>query len=116
MEIRILAGTYYYEIFEGYFVLKLSRNGENIKTQKIYFDDIEKIQAFGNYLVLQIAGQSYIIKKDVLNPDSALMAFCGSASDKPEAKSPKDKYKAVRLLLIRMFTRRGDQWSPAGDT
>ena len=62
-ESRILQSTYSYEIFEGYLVLNISRNEEITRTLKIYFEDIEKMQAFGNYLVLQISGQSYIIKK-----------------------------------------------------
>lgn len=99
-ESRILQSTYSYEMFEGYFVLNISRNEEITRTLKIYFDDIEKIQAFGSYLVLQISGQSYIIKKDVLIPESAFIAFCNSAPNKVEAKKPKDKFKIVSILLF----------------
>ncbi len=99
-ESRILQGTYSYEIFEGYFVLNISRNEEITRTLKIYFDDIEKIQAFGSYLVLQISGQSYIIRKDVLIPESAFIALCNSAPNKVEAKKPKDKLKIVSFLLF----------------
>ena len=99
-ESRIMQSTYSYEIFDGYFVLNISRNEEITRTLKIYFDDIEKIQAFGNYLVLQISGQSYIIKKDVLIPESAFIAFCNSAPNKVEAKKPKDKFKTISILLF----------------
>ena len=99
-ESRILQSTYSYEMFEGYFVLNISRNEEITRTLKIYFDDIEKIQAFGSYLVLQISGQSYIIKKDVLIPESAFIAFCNSAPNKVETKKPKDKFKIVSILLF----------------
>ncbi|MBQ9797895.1 MAG: helix-turn-helix transcriptional regulator [Clostridia bacterium] len=97
---RILQSTYSYEIFEGYFVLNVSQNEEITRTLKIYFDDIEKIQTFGSYLVLQISGQSYIIKKDVLIPESTFIAFCNSAQNKGEAKKPKDKLKNVSILLF----------------
>lgn len=39
-ESRILQSTYSYEIFDGYFVLNISRNEEITRTLKIYFDDI----------------------------------------------------------------------------
>ena len=77
-ESRILQSTYSYEIFEEYFVLNISRNAEITSTLKIYFDDIEKIQTLGNYLVLQILGQSYIIKKDALIPNSVFITFAGA--------------------------------------
>ena len=99
-ESRILESTYSYEIFEGYFILNISKNEEVTKTLKIYFDDIEKIHSFGNYLVLQIAGQSYIIKKDVLIPESTFITFCNNAPNKVEAKKPKDKLKIISILLF----------------
>lgn len=99
-ESRILQSTYSYEIFEGYFVLNISRNGEITRTLKIYFDDIEKIQFFEKYLVLQFSGQSYIIKKDALIPNSAFTAFCKSTPNKVEDKKPKDKLKIISILLF----------------
>ncbi len=99
-ESRILESTYSYGIFDGYFILNISKNEEITRTLKIYFDDIEKIQSFGNYLVLQIAGQSYIIKKDALIPESAFIAFCNNTPNKVEAEKPKDKLKVISILLF----------------
>ena len=99
-ENRLLGSTYSYEIFEGYFILNISKNEEITKTFKIYFEDIEKIQSFGNYLVLQIAGQSYIIKKDALISESTFITFCNNTPNKVEAKKPKDKLKIISILLF----------------
>ncbi len=99
-ENKILQSTYSYKIFEGYFVLNISRNDEITRTLKIYFDDIEKIQSFGNYLVLQISGQSYIIKKDALISESAFITFCNNTPNKVEAKKPKDILKIISILLF----------------
>ena len=99
-ENRLLESTYSYEIFEGYFILNISKNEEITKTFKIYFEDIEKIQSFGNYLVLQTAGQSYIIKKDALISESAFITFCNNTPNKVEAKKPKDKLKIISILLF----------------
>lgn len=99
-ESRILESTYSYKIFDEYFMLNISKNEEITKTLKIYFEDIEKIQSFGNYLVLQIAGQSYIIKKDALIPESAFITFCNNTPNKVEAKKPKDKSKIISIILF----------------
>ena len=98
-ENKILQNTYSYEIFDGYFILNVSTNDEITKTIKIYFDDIEKIQTFGNYLVLQVAGQSHIIKKDILSPESALITYCNNTPNKVETKNPKDKLNVCSTLL-----------------
>ena len=99
-EIRILQSTYSYEIFDGYFVLNISRNEEITRTLKFYFEDIEKFQSFGNYLILEIANQSYIIKKDSLVSDSVLLSFHKDTQKKHEMKIPKDKLKTVSFLLL----------------
>ena len=99
-ENRVIESTYVYEIFDGYFVLNISRNQEIAKTQKIYFDDIEKVQIVGNYIVLQISGQSHIIKKDALIPESAFITFCKHPPNKVATKSPENKLKTISILLF----------------
>ncbi len=99
-ESRILQSTYSYEVFEGYFVLNVSGNEEITRTLKIHFVDIEKIQSFGNYLVLQIWGQGYIIKKDALIIDSAFISLFNSATNKVEAQKPKNLLKTLSILLF----------------
>ena len=99
-ESGLLQSTYFFEMFEEYFVLNVSRNGEITKTVKIYFHEIEKIQFWGKYAVLQISGQIYIIKKDALIPDSAFLAFCNRAPDKVKAKKPKNALRTISILLF----------------
>lgn len=97
---RILQNEYSYTIYENYFVLKISRNGEITTTQTIFFDDIEKIRIFGNLLVLQASGQSYLLKKDQLPSDSAIIDFCGRAPDRVKKNRPGDKLKTISILLF----------------
>jgi len=99
-ENRILESAYSYEIFDGYFVLNISRNDEITRTLKIYFEDIEKIQSFEHYLIMQVSGHSYIIKKDALISDSAFITFCEEFPDKVEVKKPKDSLKIISILLF----------------
>jgi len=99
-ESKILQNTYSYQVFDGYFVLNISRNGEITRTLKICFEDVEKIQVFGNYLVLHISGQSYIIKKDALSPYSAFITFFQNTQKKIEEKKSVDILKTISILLF----------------
>ncbi|MBE6944364.1 MAG: helix-turn-helix transcriptional regulator [Ruminococcaceae bacterium] len=97
---RLLQSTYSYEVFEGYFLLIISGNGEITRTQKVYFDDVEKVQVYGKYLVLQFSGQSFVIRKDALIPDSALTSLGKCAPDKVEEQKPKKQLKFISILLV----------------
>ncbi len=99
-ESRMLQSTYHYEIFDGYFILNISRNEEITKTQKIYFDDLERVQIVGRYIILQAFSQSYIIKKNELIPDSAFFALCGNMQSKTRAKIPTNKLSALSIILF----------------
>ena len=85
-ESKILEYRYSYELFDTYFVLRISRGEELIRMSKIPFDDIKKAVSFGNYLLLQVAGQVHIILKDALSPESAFLALCASTPRKEKAK------------------------------
>lgn len=97
---RALESTYSYEIFDGYFKVNISRNGEITKNLKIYFNEVERTQSLGTYLVLQIAGQSYIIKKDALISNSAFLTLNKPEQEKPAVKKPGKLVKTVSILLF----------------
>ena len=99
-ERRILQSTYSYEIFEGYFVLNISQNEEITRTLKIYFDDVEKIQSLGKYLMLRVSGQGYIIKKDALPPDSSFFKLVNRKSNKGEEKRLPIIFRILSILLF----------------
>ena len=99
IEGRVLASTYAYDVFDGYFILNITRDGEITKTEKIRFVEVERIHPFGGYLVLQIHGETYILKKDALIPDSAFITLCQTAPEKVAAPKAKDPLKAVAILL-----------------
>ena len=99
-ESRVLKNTYSYEIFDGYFMLNVSRNEEIIKTQKVYFDDVERTQLYGNYIFMHIAGQVYIIKKDAIAPVSVFKALGKNSHKNAELKKPQDKSSRNSMLLF----------------
>ena len=99
-EKRILEGVYQYDVYDTHFVLNVSKNGEVTKTCKIYFEEIEKINALGKYLIIQHGGQSYIIDKNSLNEDSHLRTFFNAHPEKVETKTEKGPLNTVSILLF----------------
>jgi transcriptional regulator with XRE-family HTH domain len=55
-EKRAAETTYAYDVYDGYLMLTLSRGGEIMRTQKVYFDDIKSILPGKRYMILQISG------------------------------------------------------------
>lgn len=99
-ENKILQRRYFYEVFNGYFVLKITQNEEITRTLKIYFKDIENVQAFEKYLIFQIEGQRYIIKKDALSPNSAFLSLCNQNTDSVKTKVPKNILNTISVGLF----------------
>ncbi len=99
-ENRILKNTYSYELFRDYFIVNISRKGEVINTDKIHYDDIGKIETVENYFLIHVERQCYIMKKDCLDPESALMTIYKNSPNKEEEKQPWDKFRTVSLLLF----------------
>ena len=97
---KMLENTYFYELFEEYFVVNISHGEEITKTLKFYFDDIEKVHCSRSCLILQISGQSYIIQKEALIPDSKFLILCKGVTNKVEMKPSKDALKVISILLL----------------
>ena len=102
-ESRLLQNTYSYEIYDQYFISKISRNEEVIRTQKIYFYEIENIESFETYMVIRVAGMKYIIKKDCLRADSVFFYLFKQRTVKIEAKSP-EKYLKIASNILFVFS------------
>ncbi len=95
-----MQNTYSYEIFDDYFSLKVCVDEEVISIRKVYFNEIERIKLFGNYLILQIVGQNYILKKDDLIADSVFFTICNCDSNKVERKKSRGILKTLSIFLF----------------
>ena len=99
-ERRMLECVYKYDVFDEYFVLNISKNGAVTKTFKVFFEEIEKIKALKNFLIVQCGGQTYIFDNNSLNEDSRLRFFCEKHPEKIDTKAQKDPLKAVSIILF----------------
>ncbi len=99
-ESKVLEKAYSYEVFQWHFVVNISRNNEIITTKKVYFGEIEKIYNFGNYLLLCVGGQLYILRKNSLVHDSKFIVFCNRLPDKVEGEKNRDILKKVSNVLF----------------
>ena len=69
-EERIVRSSYRFDVYDTYLIVYISKDGEVLRAQKTYFTDINRVTHIGNYILLEIAGQSFILRKDALAPNS----------------------------------------------
>lgn len=100
VEERLLACTYYYDVFDEYFILRIFREGDLVRTQKIFFNDIKQTQHLGNFLILYYAGESLPIPKDALIPESVFTTFRKDAIAKEEPKPLSKTSNFISILLM----------------
>ena len=98
-ENNLLATTYTYEVFDGYFTVNIAREGSE-KSLKVGFSEIKRVYSFKRFLTMEIGGQLYLLKKDVLAPGSVFFALCGKAPVPKKENRPSPLLKALSILLF----------------
>lgn len=97
----MIQSVYSYQVFDGYFVLNIFRDGDAKKWLKIGFDEIEAVRSIDEHFVLTIAGQIYIIRKHALPENSPLLAYCNCFNKKKSVnKKHSRKITAVSIVLF----------------
>lgn len=72
---RICISTYEYEVFEGYMIVKIYRNGEKIYESKNYFTDLARVDIFGACLSVQFGQTAFLMRKEELREDSVFYRY-----------------------------------------
>jgi len=96
----VLKNTYSYQVYKEYFVLHVSRDGDTVLERKTYFHEVEKAQSVGRSLLLHVGGMMYVLRKEVLAPDSVFFTFVQNTSHQVAVQKPKDNLKKVSNLLF----------------
>lgn len=95
-----MESTYSYQVFENDFELTVSCNGETVKALKSSFNDIESMEQLENTILMQLAGQKYILRKAALAPDSAFFKACEEKNDKPKLQAPRGLLRVYSIVLF----------------
>lgn len=98
---RISESIYYYDVNDEGFTLKVSRGGETVKTVKVAYSEIEKVIAMPAHILLQIAGQLHIIKREALAENSLLLM---KLRDVRAALAPKRTAGKLKLISETLIT------------
>lgn len=92
--------VYRYDVYEDRLTLEITDDHGIVKTQRVNFSEVQKVEHFKHFLLLTYGGQLYIIKKDVLTADSLLYTLCAK---KPSAANAPVMKSAHRVLSIVLF-------------
>ncbi len=96
---RLSNSIYDYKVYNDSFTVAISHNGEKVRDFKLYFNDIETMSQTGNYLVVTVSGQSFLLDRNVLKENSLFYNYLNKVSQKKELRLPRDNFKKISSAL-----------------
>ena len=104
---RLLSCVYNYEVYDTYFNISITRNGETIRTSKLYFSEIDKIQTVGNHLHITHSNQIFLLRRSDLPETSVFYGLMRApkkasalAQKPPKSTTKKDTLETVSWILF----------------
>lgn len=98
-EQHVIESLYRYEIFQNYFVAKISKNNTVTKLLRYEYSSIDKYTVFNNYLVLQIQGSIFVIRLNQITDNSIFYSIISKKSE-TQISEQKKSLKALSIILI----------------
>lgn len=97
--IKVCQSIYDYFLYDSYLKIHIYRNNELVYDRKIYYNDIERIFMLKNWLLLQINGQYFIVRKNDLKENSVFYSMINSNSLNNTAFDGIGIYRNVSIAL-----------------
>lgn len=97
---KITQSAYEYRVYSDYMIITIHRNGETVRTSKVYFQEIEQVLDAGKYLLFAFSGQAFILRKSELPDNAAFYTFLENHPQKTALKAPRDKWSGWSLILF----------------
>ena len=92
--------TYEYKLFEDYLDINLHRNNQLVRHFKCYYSEIEQIQQIGKWLIIQIGGQAFIVRKIDLKENSAIFSYMYKNPLKTKNIKSNNKWRVISIILF----------------
>ena len=90
-----------YDIFSDYMTVRVSSKGELIKTEKIYYSQIEKTSMESGLLHINVKGNvSYIFNASDVGKETYLGHVCSVNTASKETVAPKGALRVVSIILF----------------
>lgn len=86
---KITQSVYEYRVYSDYMIITIHRNGETVRTSKVYFQEIEQVLDAGKYLLFAFSGQAFILRKSELPDNAAFYTFLENHPQKTALKAPR---------------------------
>ena len=96
----VLERTYFYEVYDDRFVVRITRNEEIVTLRQVLFSEVKQVRTIGNVLLLESGGQHFMFKRDALIPDSAIAALQAPSPGRGATPAPRDRYRKLSDLFI----------------
>lgn len=98
-----IAGIHYeYEEYGEYFIMHSSRDGDPRRMHKLYYSDIKNTYVAEKYLELEIEGNLYYFKEEILPQNSRMREYLNSEKDNKKARGKENAITALSVIMILM--------------
>ncbi len=89
--------TFIYEVFDGYFTLRINKNNDEVKKLKISFDGVERRLDSENFILFVCGQELLVVKKNEIKEYSALNSV---TAPHPKALYAKKRFLSVLLCIL----------------
>ncbi len=97
---KLMSRAYYYEVFDTYFTVEITQDGECVSKGKVYLSELDRIYESGACLILQCGGGSYFLRKSDLDKQSVFFRHREKQTQKAALKKPSGWRGVVSVLLV----------------
>lgn len=97
---RICGSTYEYNLFANYMEIKVYRNKETVYQTRCDYTEMEQRQLFGKWLILQIDGYLFVMRRSELKENSVLYSYISEKPSKTTEKMTPNKWKVLSVVLF----------------
>jgi len=96
---RMCCSVYEYNVFGDHIVITIYHRDEKVRESKCYFTDIEQLQVIDRWLFLQYGGQVFILRKNELKENSALLEYISATPSKSKKSDLPARYRLTSTIL-----------------
>ena len=97
---QISKKTYEYNLFDDHIMINIYCGSEKVRESKCAFTDIERIELFDRWLILQYGGQAFLLRRAELNENSAFYSYMYKNPAKTVEKPIPSKWDALSVFLF----------------
>ncbi len=100
-KMRFLNSEFEYNVYQDYFTVTISKNGDFTAKYKYRFEKVDKLRDMGSFLLLLVDGRMFVLRKESLKANS--MFFLMKNYSQEKAAVTEKRYMMYKSILMVLF-------------